>query len=357
MTDDSTVDIQHRRLDGLDALRGIAALAVVLFHYANRGPHLYPELGQANPVARYGQYGVHLFFVISGFVIFMTLERSTPRRFLITRFIRLYPIYWFCVLITAGVVVLAGLPGRETSAGVTAVNMTMLQGFLRVPAVDGAYWTLAAELSFYAQVGILYFTGALRGRLLLPVLYLWVAVMTAITVVGSRLAGPWRVLDAFPGIVWMPIFIAGIAISRAWSGDRRPAVMALPMVCAAVAAATQGIEVGVVSLVAVALVAITLFIQEATRWRIPRLLSFLGIVSYPLYLIHQNVGYVLLRALDRAGIEQVLATGISLVAILCVATVLTVKVDVPLRGWLRVRLMSRATGVATQLEPAKQSPR
>ena len=66
----------NRRLVEVDALRGLAALAVVLFHYTTR----FTELFAPNPPPTFsfpdGHYGVNLFFIISGFVIFMTLEKT-----------------------------------------------------------------------------------------------------------------------------------------------------------------------------------------------------------------------------------------------------------------------------------------
>lgn len=50
----------------------------------------------------YGFYGVHLFFVVSGFVILTSLERSGPRKFIISRFVRLYPVYWLVCGLTFG---------------------------------------------------------------------------------------------------------------------------------------------------------------------------------------------------------------------------------------------------------------
>src|SRR5436305_3617009 len=81
------------RLAFLDALRGVAALAVVAAHIQ---AHLADPVGDIAP-ARYfsaGQFGVTLFFLVSGFVIPMTLERGSPRSFWIKRVCRLYPLYW-----------------------------------------------------------------------------------------------------------------------------------------------------------------------------------------------------------------------------------------------------------------------
>ncbi len=76
---------QPSRTFGIDLLRGIACLSVLLFHYLSRGPRggympgaLWP---MAESVARYGYLGVHLFFMVSGYVIFMSAVGRTPRAF------------------------------------------------------------------------------------------------------------------------------------------------------------------------------------------------------------------------------------------------------------------------------------
>ena len=80
------------RLLELDALRGIAAMAVMGFHYTTLYSHETGHLGELPFEVRYGNYGVHLFFMISGFVIFMTLERTrTAKDFIVSRFSRLFP--------------------------------------------------------------------------------------------------------------------------------------------------------------------------------------------------------------------------------------------------------------------------
>jgi len=327
------------RLDGLDALRGFAALAVVIFHYANRSVAIYPELGRQVGVARWGQYGVHLFFVISGFVIFMTLQRATPRSFLVSRFIRLYPIYWVCALITLVTVAVVGLPGREVSASDAAVNVTMLQSFLGAELIDGAYWTLAAELAFYAQVGFLFFLGLLTPSRSTLVMYAWVSLVTAMELAGV-LFDPLRGLALIPGVLWMPLFVAGMALFRIWTGDRSLGIMGLPVYCV-LAMLLKGSEVAVASAVAIALVGATLVISSRTTFRTLKTpMIFLGAISYPLYLIHQNLGYVVLRQLEHLGWAQGPSVVAALVLIVALAAGLTYFVDIPIRKALKKRLLT-----------------
>ena len=156
---------QHKseRYRELDAIRGLAACAVVLFHYTVRYFELFP--GPAPLVsARFGSFGVEVFFGISGFVILMTLERTrTAKAFLVSRLSRLYPAYWVCVAITFAVTQLYPLGTRSVTATQALVNLTMWQEVLHTPHVDGVYWSLQIELIFYVLMLLVLLAGWLRN--------------------------------------------------------------------------------------------------------------------------------------------------------------------------------------------------
>ena len=141
------------RMVELDALRGIAAVAVLGYHFTTRYQE---QIGHVDgPPANLwiGNYGVYLFFLISGFVIFMTLERTrTAADFVVSRFSRLFPGYWAALLITSAVVYSVGLPFQRLPAGQWLLNFTMVQEILGAEPLDGSYWTLQIELFFYVQM-------------------------------------------------------------------------------------------------------------------------------------------------------------------------------------------------------------
>ena len=85
---------KSNRYQELDALRGIAAIMVVLFHFTMGRK-------EANLGFKLGTTGVDMFFIISGFVIFMSINKvKTSGEFIINRISRLYPTYWACVTFT-----------------------------------------------------------------------------------------------------------------------------------------------------------------------------------------------------------------------------------------------------------------
>ena len=147
------------RVNEIDLLRFIAALAVVFFHYTFRGYAAdsmsvipFPLLA---PYSKYGYLGVELFFMISGFVILMTASGGSMRGFIVSRFVRLYPAFWASCTITFIVILLFGEPRYTATISQYLINMTMMSGFLRVPSIDGVYWTLFIEIQFYFFITIL----------------------------------------------------------------------------------------------------------------------------------------------------------------------------------------------------------
>lgn len=326
--------VDSSRVSALDGLRGIGALAVVVFHYLDRGPSLHPEIGERFTAFQFGSYGVDLFFIISGFVIFMSLRRSTLRRFTLSRLIRLYPVYWLCVGITFAVIAVFGLGGREVSPLAALVNLTMLQSYVGVPHVDGAYWTLAVEIAFYAQCGLLLALGLIKQRSLDWVLPLWLAISAAVLIASSVLSSPiLSVLRQAFG--WSPLFIIGIALYCFWTGDRRFRLIALVPLSVAVIVLRDPVE----AIATVVLIALTAFALWGPQFGLTsRPLRWLGGISYALYLLHQNIGYVALIALSPL-IGQAAATAIVMVGMLLLASAVTYLFDNPVRRYLRAKLL------------------
>jgi peptidoglycan/LPS O-acetylase OafA/YrhL len=136
------------RLDFLDALRGIAAILVVVQHVGERYTSWIPWFAQH--WFNFGRFGVTVFFLVSGFVIPYAFEKdNSVRSFWIKRIFRLYPLYWLSLALT----VAAGIEPAAFRASHLVrnilVNVTMLQGFAGIPNASQPFWTLFIEMAFY----------------------------------------------------------------------------------------------------------------------------------------------------------------------------------------------------------------
>ncbi|MEU6035810.1 acyltransferase [Actinomadura sp. NPDC047616] len=148
------------RLGWLDALRGWAALVVALHHASF---YYVPEL-RAQMVGWFdpGRYGVLLFFLVSGYIVPVSLERhGDVRRFWIGRFFRIYPLLAVACAVPVALAVLglremrAGLGDYDPVVAVLA-HVTMLQDVLAVPNAINVLWTLSYEMAFYLVVVALF---------------------------------------------------------------------------------------------------------------------------------------------------------------------------------------------------------
>jgi peptidoglycan/LPS O-acetylase OafA/YrhL len=157
------------RLGFLDVLRGVAALSVAFYHLGNQGPAATPQFWWvSHTLLNFGSFGVLLFFVVSGFIIPASLERTgSLRDFWISRGFRLFPLFWF---VSFGVVVLYALhsidlPGYifQHPVKVSIANGSMLAHFLGQPFFIGPAWTLPFEMCFYLLTTVLFVTRARRA--------------------------------------------------------------------------------------------------------------------------------------------------------------------------------------------------
>lgn len=326
----------NKRLIELDALRGLAALMVVGFHYTTRFQKLYGHPGPLPFVLPEGMFGVKLFFMISGFVIFMTLERTRDfRDFLVSRFARLYPAYWTAVALTATVTTLFSLPQRGTTLSVALVNLSMIQEWLNVPHVDGVYWTLTLELTFYAIMLALYAVQRLRDIELVAGLWLCAMIVVYELERHTTIRLPPAMHTAFL-LGCANLFIAGMMFFKMHRREKTWQALFLIMAALAVEFTIQGLKSGIFCTAFFALfAAVVLQIRWVCVLFSARPLVYLGTISYSLYLLHQNIGYVVLRALYAQALTPGGAIAITFATTVLLAASVNTLVEAPARTAIR----------------------
>lgn len=316
------------RLYELDGLRLLAALCVVLFHYTFSGPVggttsvTYPEI---SGLTQYGYLGVDLFFLISGFVVLMSAWGRTPRAFAASRLARLYPAYWLGVIVTGLVTVTLGQGMFDLSPVQILVNLTMFQPVFDVPNVDVVYWTLWAEMRFYFLILVVAWMGMTRGRVMV-LLWGWLA-MTALVQLGVL---P-RVADLVVQSEFAHYFIGGMALFMVYQfGVTWQTLLIVPL-CLANAVhrglgyaeavgARYGVEYDprvIATVITAAFLVMALAAVRAVRPLARPWLVAAGALTYPLYLLHAHIGFIVIERTGGAVNRWVLLA--ALVTVMCLA--------------------------------------
>jgi peptidoglycan/LPS O-acetylase OafA/YrhL len=328
-----------QRTRELDAVRGIAAMMVVLFHYTVRYGALWGD-PSAPLHATFGYLGVQVFFGVSGFVILMTLERCrTASDFVIARASRLFPAYWVAVLATFAVLLAFPLPDRAISWRQGLVNLTMLQGFLNVPHVDGVYWSLEVELVFYAWMLAIFAAGWMRHARALMALWLTMSIATLLAALLLHHAVP-TLASRYLLVDYSAFFSIGAAAYLDFRA-RRIAPSTWCLFALAAAAAWLGGGLPGLAIAATMVLLFSLLVWRKAGLLDSPVLVFMGTISYPLYLLHQNIGYVILRNLRAQGVDYGWALVLACVVALAAATALTFGVERPAQRRLRAWRESR----------------
>ena len=286
------------RLNELDALRFLAAAAVMLYHftytYTSAPGHVF---GSVQAVTRHGYLGVDVFFVISGFVVLWSAKGRSPSSFVRARVMRLYPEFWICVFVSALIFgLVSGGASLTPDLSDVLINLTMVPGYLGAPFVDGVYWTLAVELKFYFLLWILLVMGQVGNAE--GWMYAWLAMSLLATAID--VGGVIRSLVIFPyghlfasGALFFLIFESGWTPRRAvgvgtglllgmhhgilqMDGfiDSAHITGAATIVTALVLTGTYGI--------------FALMSSRRWAWAEHRYIGIAGMLTYPLYLLHNT---------------------------------------------------------------------
>ncbi len=303
--------------------------------------------------SQYGYLGVSLFFMISGFVIAYSAEGRAPLEFAAARFARLYPSHLAAVTLTFIVTMAFGAPEFTASIGQYLANLTLFAPLFGQPFMDGVYWSIVLEIIFYGWVFIFLALG-LFERAGDRIVLCWLL----ISLVNELFLGikPLRFvfLTEFSGF-----FAAGVLIYRMRAG--KSGIAAAPMLALSFAIALQTSLAGMrviaekydsaFSGAAVALLVLGMFIlfyalTTPSPTRLPlRLLGALGAMTYPLYLLHQHIGYIAFARL-RGTVGDPALFAVVITGLLAAAFAVWICIDRPLQSALRPRLTAGARALA-----------
>jgi peptidoglycan/LPS O-acetylase OafA/YrhL len=363
------------RLIFANQLRGLAALSVAASHLvgvfwilrdtvsaatmtpAPTGPS--PDFVGffAKTYLNFGPLGVGAFFLISGLVIPMSLDKHTRASFLLARLLRIYPTYIAALLIEMAALranaAFWGQPFPYTPWMIVS-NALLIYNTVGLPSLDLVNWTLCVELKFYLLMMLL--APRIRAGSTLTVLGAGLCVFVATLAldwapIATRIARP-DLADAFSTeAVFLIFMLIGVLFNFHLRGLLRlsglaagVAVLTAMFIACWLHSAIRA-QVPIVTanyLYDIAIFAGLYFLRRKAR---PiRLLDFFAAISFPFYLFHSLIGFSVLRLLmTRWHIAYLPALAGALAAVICLASILHFTVELKTIAWGK-RLARRQVG-------------
>lgn len=323
-----------------DGLRGLAALWVVFYHlfHGDHVTQLSLFLGHSLSaiIFEYGNLGVPIFFVLSGFVMAVTTNKKIMGvlqsvKFMLRRFIRLSPPYYFGIIVT---LILLYVKTRFVEPTISLPDMKAIvahvfymQGFLGIKQINVVYWTLCYEIQFYLVFSLVIYLASRFSQdslnhFLVLIFFtmpglLWLGLVSELTPLQTYASHHLVFIN-----YWYA-FSAGAVVG--WSITRYNrfyfekylmlfyvATIAIGYIKMDAFAVTAGLTALILHL--------ALYKNKMDSWLNFKPLQTLGLISYSLYLIHNNLLGIVAR-LIRKTLDTGVVTDL-IVAIVCTLTCL-----------------------------------
>lgn len=353
-----------QKIEFANTLRGAAALSVMLAHYCivfweyrdiaggltnstvlsstiATPPYLL-ALNVLDPFS-FGIFGVALFFLISGFVIPFSFQRTDWRGFLVGRTLRIYPTYWVGLTTSILVILISGSHYGKAFPYAPSVVMTNyfpgLRDVVWVAGIDGIIWTLDIEVKFYlvcALASVLLSAG--RPLLFaMPLALSLLAVLAAPSVTWLLKAGNpsyGYVYTLCASIQYLDFMFIGVAFNFLYRRHLSPKlflaiVAALFIAMAAICWRASTVPFNLMLTYGIALLVFAAAFVFPSVCKSRPLTDFLASISYPLYVVHGVLGYAVLRLTAGAGCPAWLAIFAAVVSAIAVATTIHYAVESP----------------------------
>lgn len=275
--------MKREKIQTIEFARGLAALFVVWYHltFIFRQGEDASILGMSGAL---GFLGVEVFFVLSGFIIPFSINNSTGnygirslKGFMLRRILRIEPPYIASILFSLLVGYAAtlsssygGIPFVFDPAQI-ALHLGYLIPFTEKSWINVVYWTLAYEFAYYLGVGLLF---PYIGRNGTKIAFCCIAAILLLSIFFSYIPGYWA------------LFIIGFSTYRLYAHDRREVVAIMAIILSV--ACLFYLNMIPHAITAIATSALIFWNKNLPEvgYRFRRILGFLGMISYSLYLTH-----------------------------------------------------------------------
>ncbi|WP_132958148.1 acyltransferase [Rhizobium sp. BK251] len=320
-----------KTLTGIQYLRAFAALAVVIFHAAEKtGGHF-----------RIGAAGVDVFFVISGFIMWVMSERRpvTPGRFMLDRILRIAPAYWIVTAIMIAGAMVGLFPNMQLTIGHILGSLFFIptaspsNGEIWPVLVQG--WTLNFEMLFYAIFAATLF---LPRRFQLGSM---TAIFVLLVLAGMLVETKSPILATYTRPIILE-FVAGAILARVWlsgkiAGSSMGYAFAGAALCGFAAIQLLGLDFDEFTCGPLALLLVLGVIMAEKGGKLPDLplLTYLGDSSYSIYLWHTLAISVVAKVATILGLPFLVSLLVATVSGTMLGIIAFETVEKPLRALLK----------------------
>jgi exopolysaccharide production protein ExoZ len=345
------VSRSSKKYDLIEAMRFIAAFSVVITHVSF---YTFERLDNSLGVYGLGANGVHLFFVISGFVMIVSSRKLIDVQngwliFSLRRIARIAPIYWIMttfklllLLISTGLILHSEFDIAYVLKSYLFIPSLNLDGEMR--PLYGVGWTLCYEMFFY-----LIFAIALKIRIS-PAIFSSVFILFLVGY--SLIVKPENIYVKFFTDSIMIDFIFGILVGLAAIRNiKMPTILAiilifvcfcylfLPLSVFGIADFNRSSTFGFTSFL---LIFAAVSLEHKYSFFLPKVVTFLGAASYSIYMVHPTVGPIVPKILSMISIHSaLLSIAISAIVSIIVASIFYGVVERPITLYLTSKIENK----------------
>lgn len=344
----------ENRFIALDGLRGVAILWVLSFHLLVRWSDLVTYNINFNDLFIFhsGYFGVYLFFMISGYVIFLTLFKcSNFSIFVKKRWLRLFPAMFIAsIFIYCSSIFFSERPNglvqlKNLIPGLLFVEPYILEKLTGISTgeLEGAFWSLYIEFKFYLIAGILYFYTGPRISIFIIALFFiaWSGLDFLVKMSVKTLHQEYILTHSILEIIGAPYFgwfslgailyfIANNLYNRTILYFSLSIIISFLIFNNFISQHSNLIGISLTLLIFI----VTLYSSIFQRILSMNFLLFFGFISYPLYLIHENLGISIIRKFSSAFtcLYTEIYAAIAFILITFIAYIIARYIEKPCRG-------------------------
>lgn len=336
--------MQNLRIKTLDSFRAIAILMVLFFHFFSRWTAIYPY-GATFDYFKLGKFGVHFFFIISGFVILYTLEKTTSfRNFWTNRFIRLFP----SMLIASSLTLLFCLLFDNNNLFPTShlfknliVSCTFLppdlvsllfQSNCNLDYISGSYWSLWPEIQFYVLISTTYFCFKKNFTFILlslcTILIIFGNLLSHCYLANEHIMNLKKILTVFNLITPLPYFVLGIIFYELFKSKQHhskinPMIKFVFVFLIGVLWFQNDYNLAKMTLIItfISLFICLIYCPKKISFLDSKYIQNIGVSSYFLYLIHENIGVLIIQKSNEFDPKFQLLIPLTVLVILIILSV------------------------------------